>query len=173
MKIQDIFKLNTNTRGGVKLFNRIMGRYNIPKQDSKQLIKEIRNSSNGDSGGIKEYYYKVINEQAYNAIKGFPFVLISGIIAYRGYEYVYAPHLGDIEFLAFRITDIEMTYWGYIEYNKIDRGIILKGDLYERATLGLNAAGQSISIEDVKNQFGTLVQEITKEEYESLITHKP
>ena len=33
-----------------------MGKYNIPKQDSKQLVKEIRNSSEG--GGAKEYYYK-------------------------------------------------------------------------------------------------------------------
>lgn len=56
MKIQDIFKLNLANRGGVKLFNRIMGRYNIPKEDNKQLIKEVRNSSEG--GGDKEYYYK-------------------------------------------------------------------------------------------------------------------
>ena len=67
-----------------------------------------------------------------------------------------------------------MTYWGYIEYNKIDRGIILKGNLYERISLGITASGGNpVSVEDVKNQFGTLVEEITKEEYESMITYKP
>lgn len=151
-----------------------MGRYNIPKEDSKELIKEIHNSSNGDGGGIKEYYYKVINEQAYSVIKAMPFVLISGIIANRGYEYIYAPQIDDtIRFLAFRIVDVKMTFWGYIEYNEVDKGIILKGDLYERMFLGLNATNQTVSIEDVKAEFGNLIQEITKEEYESMIKYKP
>ena len=56
MKLKDIFSLNHNSKGGAKLYRKIMGKYNIPKQDSKQLVKEIRNSSEG--GGVKEYYYK-------------------------------------------------------------------------------------------------------------------
>lgn len=55
MKLKDIFNIDLSTRGGVKLYRKIMGKYNIPKQDSKQLVKEIRNSSEG--GGVKEYYY--------------------------------------------------------------------------------------------------------------------
>jgi len=151
------------------------GGIQLSKRDNENKLNSITSgSSNGDGGGVKEYYYKVINEQACEIIKGFPFILISGIIDSGKYEYVYAPHLGTTNFLAFRIVDIEMTYWGYIEYNKIDRGIILKGNLYERISLGITASGGNpVSVEDVKNQFGTLVEEITKEEYESMITYKP
>ena len=41
MKIQDIFKL-PNNKGKAKLFQRIMNRYGIPKEDSKELKKKIR-----------------------------------------------------------------------------------------------------------------------------------
>lgn len=50
MKIQDIFNLPKN-RGGAKLFNRIMNRYGIPKEDSKELKNNIDNSSSGGGGG--------------------------------------------------------------------------------------------------------------------------
>lgn len=150
------------------------GGIQLSKRDNDNKLNSITSgSSSGDGGGVKEYYYKVINEQAYDAIKALPVVLISGIIADMGYEYIYAPHLSDAEFLAFKIVDVEMTYWGYIEYNEVDRGVILKGDLYERVVLCLNASGKTVSIDDVKNQFGTILQEITKEEYESMITYKP
>lgn len=130
-------------------------------------------SGSGSGEGVKEYYYKIINEQAGEIIKTYPYILISGIIDSGKYEYVYAPHLGTTNFLAFRIADIEMTYWGYIEYNKVDRGVILRGNLYERISLGITAAGNPMSVEDVKNQFGSMLKEITKEEYESMITYKP
>lgn len=54
MKIQDIFNL-PNNRGGAKLFQRIMNRYGIPKEDSKELKNNIDNSSSG-GGSSGEYY---------------------------------------------------------------------------------------------------------------------
>ena len=60
MKIQDIFNLPKN-RGGAKLFQRIMNRYGIPKEDSKELKNNINNSSFG--GGKMEYYK--LNKEKY------------------------------------------------------------------------------------------------------------
>ena len=51
MKIQDIFNLPQN-RGGAKLFQRIMNRYGIPKEDSKELKNNVDNSSSGGGGGV-------------------------------------------------------------------------------------------------------------------------
>ena len=55
MKIQDIFNLPKN-RGGAKLFQRIMNRYGIPKEDSKELKNNIDNSSSGGGSKIGVYY---------------------------------------------------------------------------------------------------------------------
>lgn len=63
MKLKDIFNIDLSTRGGAKLYRKIMGKYNIPKQDSKQLVKEIRNSSEG-GGSSKVKYYNCIDETA-------------------------------------------------------------------------------------------------------------
>lgn len=63
MKLSDIFSLNLNSKGGVKLYRKIMGKYNIPKQDSKQLVKEIRNSSEG-VGNSKIKYYKCLTNSS-------------------------------------------------------------------------------------------------------------
>lgn len=173
LKLKDIFNIDLNSKGGGKLYKKIMRKYNIPLKDVKEVKQEIVECSSGGGERVKEYYYKVIDEQVCEIIKTFPYILISGIICNKRYEYIYAPHLGTPNFLAFRIVDIEMTYWGYIEHNKIDRGIILKGNLYERISLGITAADNPVSVEDVKNQFGSMLEEITKEEYEAMITYKP
>lgn len=54
MKIQDIFNLPKN-KGGAKLFKRIMNRYGIPKEDSKELKNNVDNSSSGGSSKV-EYW---------------------------------------------------------------------------------------------------------------------
>ena len=63
MKIQDIFKLNLKTRGGVKLFHRIMNRYGIPKEDNVELKQnvEIASSCGGSSSNFpyRISYFKV------------------------------------------------------------------------------------------------------------------
>lgn len=75
MKIQDIFNLPKN-RGGAKLFQRIMNRYGIPKEDSKELKNNIDNSSSG--GGSKMEYYK-LNKEKYGDEEGSPLHLAFNI----------------------------------------------------------------------------------------------
>ena len=84
MKIQDIFNLPKN-RGGAKLFNRIMNRYGIPKEDSKELKNNIDNSSSGGGGEIlylkyngERYYMYVINNPM---SKAFP--IIAGVAIFN------------------------------------------------------------------------------------------
>ena len=49
-KLKDIFTLNLNTRGGVKLFNKIANKYNLHKEDRKDLMNLEVGSSEGGSG---------------------------------------------------------------------------------------------------------------------------
>lgn len=78
MKIQDIFNLQKN-KGGAKLFNRIMNRYGIPKEDSKELKNNIDNSSSSGGGGI--LYLKYNGERHFMDIRNNPFIDLLPIIA--------------------------------------------------------------------------------------------
>lgn len=53
-KLKDIFTLNLNSRGGVKLFNKIANRYNLNKEDRKDLM----NVEVGSSESTKGFQYK-------------------------------------------------------------------------------------------------------------------
>lgn len=48
-KIQDIFKLDLSTRGGVRLFDRIANRYNLIKSERKELRNELINNTSKTS----------------------------------------------------------------------------------------------------------------------------
>lgn len=50
LKLKDIFTLDLNTRGGVKLFNKIANKYNLHKEDRKDLMNVEVGSSEGDNG---------------------------------------------------------------------------------------------------------------------------
>lgn len=49
-KLKDIFTLNLNSRGGVKLFNKIANKYNLNKEDRKDLMNVEVGSSEGSNG---------------------------------------------------------------------------------------------------------------------------
>lgn len=54
LKLKDIFTLDLNTRGGVKLFNKIANKYNLHKEDRKDLM----NVEVGSSEDNKGFQYK-------------------------------------------------------------------------------------------------------------------
>lgn len=199
MKLKDIFNIDLSTRGGVKLYRKIMGKYNIPKQDSKQLVKEIRNSSEG--GGVKEYYYKVLDLSIYNnssinsylkltcslsgaIIQGdneYPSIQITRDMDFYGVIYDLWNALGEggMPIIGFRfyddvafIPDYNISSPGAV---KIEKGnleerlidIIRKSSSYEEE--GREEWLQDELIPALRQSF----KEITKEEYESMITYKP
>ena len=76
-KLKDIFTLNLNSRGGVKLFNKIANRYNLNKEDRKDLM----NVEVGYSESTKGFQWKSakrfwtidsekINESSWDSVRG-------------------------------------------------------------------------------------------------------
>lgn len=180
MKLKDIFNIDLSTRGGVKLYRKIMGKYNIPKQDSKQLVKEIRNSSEG--GGVKEYYYKMhdslINDkeaikemvqmfyQLFSRVDTLSKLSDDIVITSICTEYS-SERTHNIGY--FKVVDYPFYLPSYDEYGKLLRVAYMTGDFYKR----LSFLQPDISIDEIKAQMSQIIQEITKEEYESMITYKP
>jgi hypothetical protein len=128
------------------------------------------NNSGGD-GGVKEYYYKILNpiegiiaclinpievilpiNQETNArATGVVGVSDTGTFSYYPLYY----YLMDSPCIAFKILDKEDYIWVGAQ-----NVILPKGNLHTR----LSGMGQDLT------QLDSLIQEITKEEYESLIT---
>lgn len=194
MKLSDIFNIDLSTRGGVKLYRKIMGKYNIPKQDSKQLVKKIRNSSEG--GGVKEYYYKVLDLDTYtsSALASYLHLTcsLSGVIIQGDNEYPSYQitrnigYYGSLDDLWKQLKDNFIS--GFRFYDDVafipagNENIIVKiekGNLEERL---IDFIKKTFPLEDNPEQFlqDELIpalrqsfKEITKEEYESMITYKP
>lgn len=182
MKLKDIFSLNLNSKGGAKLYRKIMGKYNIPKQDSKQLVKEIRNSSEG--GGVKEYYYKwkdgadKLNElfELIGIVGRVKNIIVIGRLTYNMVGAYNGDDFDNKELMrnsdAFCIFG-EETPIVFLDDNYLT---IPKGNIIDK----LNALIDMYPQEDVSQAIPLLIDyvnnnliEITKEEYESMITYKP
>lgn len=180
MKLKDIFNIDLSTRGGVKLYRKIMGKYNIPKQDSKQLVKEIRNSSEG--GVVKEYYYKMqdslmTEKDAIVSVTAMCYQLFSRVdtlsklnddivITSICTEYS-SERTNGIGY--FKVVDHSFYLPSYDEYGKLLGVTYMNGDFYRR----MSCLQPNVFIDEIKAQMSQIIQEITKEEYESMITYKP
>lgn len=68
MKLKDIFNIDLSTRGGVKLYRKIMGKYNIPIKDVKEVKQEIVECS--QDGGNTNYKYYLIDNTSMNYLVG-------------------------------------------------------------------------------------------------------
>lgn len=162
-----------------------MGRYNIPKADSKELINEVQNSSSGD-GGIKEYYYKVQDNANLDTLILQLCNIKRAIHAFRletGEELVYKEtaiwHYLDVNNIsspiAFVINDEEPIVLTQLDsFARIQAQYLAKGNLINRVIqYGSIVGGQTLTEEQAQSLIEPFVQEITKEEYESMITYKP
>lgn len=159
-----------------------MGRYNIPKDDSKQLIKEIRNSSEG--GGDKLYYYKWKDgadkfDELFDIIGNIGRVkniIFNGRLLYNLREQYIAEDLDNIGLMrnnnAFCIFGEETP----ITNTNDDYVIIPKGNLIDKVN-GLSVMYPSEDTSQIMSlvidYINNNLTEITKEEYESMITYKP
>lgn len=182
MKLKDIFNIDLSTRGGVKLYRKIMGKYNIPKQDSKQLVKEIRNSSEG--GGAKEYYYKW-KENADRFGELFDLIGIigrvkniinNGRLLYNLREQYIAEDLDNKSLMRNNVAFCIFGEETPITNTNDDYIIIPKGNLIDK----VNSLSVIYPSEDTSQIIPLVIDyvnnnliEITKEEYESMITYKP
>lgn len=66
MKLNDIFKLDMKSKGGNKLFDRIMNRYGIPKSEYTKIKESLNNQSGGGERFTDYYYFDVKKFFNYN-----------------------------------------------------------------------------------------------------------
>lgn len=199
IKLKDIFNIDISSKGGGKLYKKIMRKYNIPLKDVKEVKQEIVDCSSGSGEGVKEYYYKcsinnndeellqMLNYFAtftneFNVIVSAPLYTDDGL--HKGgtenYEIVCllidtlrSVYISDNFIIGFRYksrkfenyTTIE-SGWGPNIYASKHVSTVNVTALYDFFIK------QGASEEEL-NTLNALFQEITKEEYESMITYKP
>ena len=159
-----------------------MRKYNIPLKDVKEVKQEIAECSSGSGEGVKEYYYKILTDDE-TLLAG-----LSGIVGqlgctsalYKRYDNKLVKLNGYITdgaclsaytFIplakAFAITgeeyDILQQHENYIQIH------MPKGDIFTKLEYFAEDENTSEIIEFLKS----IMQEITKEEYEAMITYKP
>ena len=144
-KLKDIFTLNLNSRGGVKLFNKIANKYNLRKEDRKDLMNvEVGSSNVDDSDKYIWYktYFKAFNpETGKEEIAYIPLLVdtqnlsmifdrsVAAITADGGSGNGYATFYGDIPFdLSYRpkilYNDFLFMYSIGLRLNKYNYDII-------------------------------------------------
>lgn len=153
------------------------------RKGDNTLSSVTSGSGSGESGGVKEYYYRVANEipEEYRVIfvSLLNVVLVSSVLisdSIDNFTTCYkvtncanrdgsgAPLSNLSNIIAFSYLDGNTHF---ISYN-MDRPTILTGNLFEK--LSQVAGGEA---EAIRQMLEPYFQEITKEEYESMITYKP
>lgn len=182
LKLKDIFNIDISSKGGGKLYKKIMRKYNIPLKEIKEVKQEIVECSSGGSGeGAKEYYYKWLTDD--ENIRGDIASLIGMICdinsilipSYEGYgkinAYIDTNYVPLAEMMAHSICiGFSINADSFILAINSDStpiSVSPKGSLVDR----MKKYGDEglMYIEELNNA----VQEITKEEYEAMITYKP
>ena len=175
LKLKDIFNIDISSKGGGKLYKKIMRKYNIPLKDVKEVKQEIVECSSGGGEGVKEYYYKTdesIKEEALMIlIELLSACNINVLLKRVSNEVVFETSL-TVCFSAFE--DATSQYVGYIKLDGRPFTVIKLDDYNNIEPIGIFEG----NITDIFNKIGmseysNYFQEITKEEYEAMITYKP
>lgn len=184
LKLKDIFNIDISSKGGSKLYKKIMRKYNIPLKDVKEVKQEIVECSSSGGEGVKEYYYRVDNEIP-GEIRG----LLVGLLNMVLVSSVLISNTIDDFTTCYKVTNSTnrdgtgASLNAY--YTTIRAFSYLDGDTYF-TTYGMDKAIKlSGNIFDKFLQYGKeeaefmlpmiepYLKEITKEEYKAMITYKP
>ena len=157
-----------------------MRKYNIPLKDVKEVKQEIVECSSGGGEGVKEYYYKI--KPYLEDYEALPTVLNLFI---PGCSYII--QVGDKtvdlnNYCGFAISNgavnrnlIAVKFKDIVTIGMHPEGgaelILPKGNLYNRTEYFFRLIGENA--EEAVSVIQLYTQEITKEEYESMITYKP
>lgn len=181
LKLKDIFNIDISSKGGSKLYKKIMRKYNIPLKDVKEVKQEIAECSSSNNELL--YYYKwkddadkfneVVN--LLGSILRIKNIVIEGQLLYSINDYYTGEDLlnrllmqnsdafcifGEETPIMTSSRDIVVIPRGNA-INKSNKIIeIYPGDSFEAQQMF------SIIVDFINNN----LTEITKEEYESLIT---
>lgn len=166
-----------------------MRKYNIPLKDVKEVKQEIVECSSGGGEGVKEYYYKFKDTAIPQMVQLSAGIChIISIIDKNGGKFIEnsqtfsiinnitsSVESNIIQFTAFKYIDIEV----YDINVPIDEPVIDKsglGNLNERlynVCMNNGNINNEERYNQLKQTFDLTFQEITKEEYEAMITYKP
>lgn len=192
LKLKDIFNIDISSKGGGKLYKKIMRKYNIPLKDTKEVKQEIVECSSGGSGeGVKEYYYRFKEDMAVDAVMFYRLLMlftaskIDIIVPFLNGDKEYGGEVSIITLFLFQDLNIS-TYFKISDIiqpivssvsdrgnHGITTGLYTKGDLFTKVDYAFNLMGGDAELLEMVNIVKDNAIEITKEEYEAMITYKP
>ena len=151
-----------------------MRKYNIPLKEIKEVKQEIVECSSGGEG-VKEYYYKTDE-----SIKEEVLMILVELFSSCNTNILLKKLSGEVVFetnLSICFSNIEHAisqYAGYIKLDGRPSTVVILNDYDNFVPDGIFEGNitdrfNKIGVPEYANYF----QEITKEEYESMITYKP
>ena len=171
-KLKDIFTLNLNSRGGVKLFNKIANRYNLNKEDRKDLMNvEVGSSNVDDSDKYTWYktYFKFLNPETGKELIVYPPLIadaknlsmifdrsVSYIAAYGGSGNGHAAFYGDIP------LDLSYRYKKAAGEFLLMNSVGVRLNIYNYDTIDMGTGAPLHFITDNKNYESTIDEVISE-----------
>ena len=160
------------------------GGIQLSKRNNENKLNSITSGSS-DSGGVKEYYYKYNRSEELDASQFVRNVVVIEVLYSNGEEVIplnktltnYGVEdtlttLIDRNCVAIKISDSRVNYITYdsnMPFMVLPKGSIVDKLLY----LAKKGGFPEDQIEEQINLINSIFQEITKEEYESMITYRP
>ena len=172
-----------------KLFN-AMKSLPMTIEDKQEFVNTIVNNSNNGGGSVKEYYYKVIeneensitSEVIYDSVVKigiFPTLIYEcykgdKLVCVEGFSNEFSAKIKAIKIYDIPITFIDFNDRDYADTSNFYKSIYQSGSIYDRIVQQADAFGINQEIkQEILDMYFSRFQEITKEEYESMITFKP
>ena len=175
LKLKDIFTIDLNTRGGVKLFNKIANKYNLHKEDRKDLMN-VEVGSSSTTSNIKYYSF----DRNKNEFSDDGTAILSSIVYSvkgkwydeNGMHYSILPiymHNNAVDYAFERVNrcsiDWNIDFINYGPVGEINGNLVYVNSLYEYLNI-LSTAFNTSSIEELLSKLG--LTECTKEEFYDL-----
>ena len=169
LKLKDIFNIDISSKGGGKLYKKIMRKYNIPLKEIKEVKQEIvecssnDNNGNGSNGDSKKYwYYKNRNAMYASYNNKLPIIRSIGKTSGMDKRMEILGSMHSYGENAICIPDEEV-----VKINDANLTatctIFPKGDLFEKIKV--------LDIVNIESTMRTAYQEITEEEYYSYLNN--
>lgn len=150
------------------------GNITLSERKEDNTLSSVTSGSGGGEG-VKEYYYKVITQDPNIVFFMTQVGVIYFIVEVKGEikETLSSKQFSNHTY-AFKLLDIPYSFVGTDEGNIVNVYDGFNGDIYDRyLKFGELNGATDITREDTIVELSQYIQEITKEEYEAMITYKP
>lgn len=159
-------------------------------KDKEKFVDVIVTNSNNRGGSVKEYYYKVIeneensitSEVIYDSVVKlgiFPNLIYEcykgdKLVCVEGFSNEFSAKIKAIKIYDIPITFIDFKDRDYSDTSNFNKSIYQSGNIYDRIVQLADAFDFDQEMkQELLDMYFNIFQEITKEEYESMITFKP